>query len=318
MADWTASNIPDQSGRTAIVTGANSGIGFEAAKELARHGAKVILACRSEERAEDAIARIRAEVPEADLTFMELDLASLQSVRAFAEAFKGRFDQLDLLINNAGIMAIPRRETKDGFEMQLGVNHLSHFALTGLLLDRLTETEGARIVNVSSMAHKMGNVRFDDLQRERRYNKWEAYGQSKLANLVFTYELERRLREADKALVVAACHPGWSSTNLQEAGPKMEGASLKLKLSSLGNKLLAQSAEMGALPTLYAATAEGVRSGDYIGPDGAMEWRGYPQKVRSNAASQSVDDGKKLWQVSERLPDVRYGLVDEQGAEAAS
>src|ERR671932_1607469 len=225
---WTAADLPDLAGIRAVVTGANSGLGFHTTLELARHGAFVVMGVRDEARGADAIEQVLRQVPLARLEVRRLDLADLASVRAFADATKQ--EPLDLLVNNAGIMAIPRRETADGFEMQFGTNHLGHFALTGLLLDRITD----RVVNVSSTMHRRGKMRFDDLQGQKSYAKWGAYGQSKLANLLFTYELKRRLAQAGSPVKSVACHPGYASTNLQGVGPQMESSSLMLRVTNLG------------------------------------------------------------------------------------
>jgi len=311
---WTANDIPDLSGKTIIVTGGNSGIGYEAADQLAAHGAHVVLACRDVQKAQTAAETIRSRHLAAAIEIMELDLASLASVRAFAEAFRGRHQRLDTLCNNAGVMALPYRKTADGFEMQFGTNHLGHFALTGLLLDRLLAANAARVVNVSSGAHRAGKIRFDDLQWERGYRKWLAYGQSKLANLLFTYELQRRLRSAGASIISVAAHPGYAATNLQFVGPRMAGSSVMESLSAWGNRVFAQSSAMGALPTLYAATAPDVQGGDYIGPDGMGEMRGHPKKVTSNARSRDAEVARRLWEVSERLTGVRYDLAQAGAA----
>jgi NAD(P)-dependent dehydrogenase (short-subunit alcohol dehydrogenase family) len=308
-ANWTADKMPDLSGKTIIVTGGNSGIGYEACKQLAHKGAHVVLACRDLEKARVAIASITADDRTASLEAMQLDLARLESVRSFAAAFLARHTALDVLCNNAGVMALPYRKTADGFEMQFGTNHLGHFALTGLLLDGLLATPAARVVNVSSGAHRMGSIRFDDLQWERGYRKWAAYGQSKLANLLFTYELQRRLHAAGANAISVACHPGYAATNLQTAGPRMEGATWLEALSEFGNRVVAQSAARGALPTLYAASAPDVRGGDYIGPDGVGEMWGHPQKVQSNRRSHDTAVAAKLWEVSENLTGVRYAAL---------
>ncbi len=303
---WTKNDIPEQRGRTAVVTGANSGIGFEAALGLAEKGARVVLACRSRSKADAAAEAIRARAPQAELDFVPLDLSSLDSVREAAETLRARHDKIDLLINNAGVMALPYRQTADGFEMQFGTNHLGHFALTGLLLDRTLAAPGSRIVHVSSNAHKFGRIRFDDLQGERRYRKWLAYGQSKVANLLFMFALQRRLQRTGAATITAACHPGYAATNLPMVGPEMSGSKLMHRITTLGNRLVAQSAEMGALPTLYAATAHGVEGGDYIGPDGPGETWGHPKKTRSTKYARDEAVGERLWQESERLTGVSY------------
>jgi hypothetical protein len=306
---WIARDVPDLAGKTIVVTGGNSGIGFEAARVLAEKRAHVVLACRDPAKARGAVDAIRAEHSGASLESMPLDLASLESVRRFASDFSARHAKLDVLCNNAGVMAIPYRKTADGFEMQLGTNHLGHFALTGLLLDRLLAAPGARVVNVSSTAHKMGRMDFDDLQSERGYRKWIAYGQSKLANLLFTYELQRRLERAAAAAMSVACHPGYSATNLQAVGPQMSGSALMASVMQLGNRLLSQSAAMGALPTLYAATSADVHGADYIGPDGFFENTGYPQKTTSSGRSHDRDAASRLWTISEELTGVRYDAL---------
>jgi NAD(P)-dependent dehydrogenase (short-subunit alcohol dehydrogenase family) len=305
---WTANDMPDLSGKTIVVTGGNSGIGYEAAMEFARKRAEVILACRDLGKARTAAAQITASASGAKVEVMELDLSNLASVRGFSDAFHLHHQALHVLCNNAGVMAIPYRQTADGFEMQFGTNHLGHFALTGLLLDRLIATEGARVVNVASGAHRMGKIRFDDLQWKNGYRKWMAYGQSKLANLLFTLELQRKVDAAGKKLLCVACHPGYAATNLQAVGPKMSGSSLMETLSEFGNKVFAQSAAMGALPTEYAAVAADVHGGDYIGPDGMAELWGNPVRVGRSAAAQDAAAASRLWDVSEQLTNVHYAL----------
>ncbi len=267
MSKWTAADLPSQAGRTIVVTGANSGIGLVTARELARSGARVVLAVRNVAKGEVAAAQIghSAEV-------RPLDLASLASVRAFADAWEG---PLDVLINNAGVMAVPESRTADGFEMQFGTNHLGHFALTGLLLHRI----GSRVVTVSSGAHRMGKIHLDDLNWEGKYQRWPAYGQSKLANLLFTFELQRRLAASGSPVRALAAHPGYASTNLQ-----FHTASVQDKIMGVANRLLAQSADMGALPTLFAATQD-VPGASYVGPDGIGEQRGHPKLVGCTSAA---------------------------------
>jgi NAD(P)-dependent dehydrogenase (short-subunit alcohol dehydrogenase family) len=305
---WTADDMPDLSGKTIVVTGGNSGIGYEAALEFARKRADVIIACRDLVKARTAAARISASSTGAKVEVMELDLSSLASVRGFSDAFHLGHPALHVLCNNAGVMAIPYRRTVDGFEMQFGTNHLGHFALTGLMLDRLLATEDARVVNVSSGAHRMGKIRFDDLQWQNGYRKWRAYGQSKLANLLFTFELQRRADAAGAKLLSVACHPGYAATNLQAAGPRMQGSSMMESFFSVGNSLFAQSAAMGALPTEYAAVAPGVHGGDYIGPDGIAEMWGHPVNVGCSAAARDAAAAARLWEVSEQLTNVHYKL----------
>ncbi len=274
MGGWGTKDMPGQRGRVAVVTGANSGLGLVTARELARGGARVVLACRSETRGREAAERIAAEVPAAEVEFGRLDLGDLASVREFADSFS--YDRLDLLVNNAGVMALPYGTTADGFETQFGVNHLGHFALTGLLFPVIAKTPGARIVTVSSMVHALSDIDLDDLDSEKGpYRKWIAYGRSKSANLLFTHELARRLSAAGSDVVAAAAHPGYASTNLQTAGPRLEGRKRAERLMEIGNRVFAQSAEAGALPSLYAATAPGVRPDTFVGPSFAM-WRGSP------------------------------------------
>jgi NAD(P)-dependent dehydrogenase (short-subunit alcohol dehydrogenase family) len=288
-----------------VVTGSNIGLGQADARELARAGAKVVMAVRNVAKGESAASGIRSEVPEADVTVSQLDLADLASVREFAERFQGQQDRLDLLINNAGVMAPPRRTTVDGFESQFGTNHLGHFALTGLLLGQLLNAPEPRVVTVSSPGHRIGTIKFDDLQRERGYNNWLAYGQSKLANLMFAFELNHRAVQAGTALKSYASHPGYSATNLQFAGPahwyeRVGGA--------IGNRLIAQSADMGALPTLYAATVPDLPGGSFVGPDGFLEQRGHPHLVTAAGKAYDQENWRRLWEVSEELTGVRYSF----------
>jgi NAD(P)-dependent dehydrogenase (short-subunit alcohol dehydrogenase family) len=301
---WTARDIPAQAGRVAVVTGASSGLGLVTARELARAGARVVMASRDPERGEAACAAVRAAVPAADLDLRRLDLASLSSVRELASELRAAYPAIDLLVNNAGVMAIPRRLTADGFEQQFGTNHLGHFALTGLLLPALLGRAGSRIVTVSSGAHKTGRIDFDDLMGEHRYRKWGAYSQSKLANLLFAYELSRRLSAAGAETISVAAHPGYAATNLQHVGPRMEGRRLGALVMTIGNRILAQSEDDGALPQLYAATAPDVVPGGYYGPDGIGESRGHPKRVDSTAASKDEVTARRLWDVSEQLTGV--------------
>lgn len=305
---WTADDMPDLSGNTIVVTGGNSGIGYEAALAFVRKRADVILACRDLGKARTAADQIAASTSGGKVEVMALDLSSLASVRGFAEEFHAKRPALHVLCNNAGVMAIPYRQTADGFEMQFGTNHLGHFALTGLLLDRLLATTGARVVNVSSGAHRMGAIRFDDLQWRNGYRKWMAYGQSKLANLLFTFELQRKADAAGRKLLCVGCHPGYAATNLQAAGPRMSGSSMLESVFSVANSVFAQSSAMGALPTEYAAAAPDVQGGDYIGPDGLGELWGNPAKVGCSAAARDPAIAARLWQVSEQLTGVRYNF----------
>ncbi len=299
---WTAADIPDQSGRLAVITGANSGLGLVTAREIARAGAQVVLACRNLDKGREAVDQITAAVPEALLNLEALDLADLAAVRDFAQRFSAEHDRLDLLINNAGIMAPPRRLTRDGFESQFGTNHLGHFALTGLLLGRLLAAPEPRVVTVSSQAHRTGRINFSDLQGERRYIRWLAYGQSKLANLMFCFELQRRATEARTALRSMAAHPGYARTNLQFAAPPVH----ERVAMAVTNLLVAQSAEMGALPSLYAATVAELPGGSFIGPDGPMQGRGHPHVVTAAGKAYDEEAWQRLWEVSEQLTGVRY------------
>jgi NAD(P)-dependent dehydrogenase (short-subunit alcohol dehydrogenase family) len=297
---WSLENAAAQTGRIAIVTGANAGLGFETALALAGKGCSVVLACRSIPKAQTAKAQILARHPGATVECMSLDLCDLQAVRAFARAYAKHHDRLDLLINNAGIMMPPFSLTKDGFESQLAANYLGHFALTGLLLPLLTRTSGARVVSLSSLAHKWSGIRFDDMNFKRGYNKRLAYGQSKLACLMFAYELQRRLHRAGYSALSVAAHPGVSATNLFRHMPALVGM-----LNPL-TALVFQSAQGGALPTLYAALGDDIAGGDYCGPRSMGEMRGDPVKVGSNRRSRNVEDAARLWTLTEELTGVRY------------
>lgn len=293
---WNERDIPDQHGRVAIVTGANTGLGFETARALAARGATVVLAVRDVEKGKRAAARIGG-----DVTVHELDLASLDSVRAAAAGLRAAYQRIDLLINNAGVMYTPKQTTRDGFEMQFGTNHLGHFALTGLLLERLLPVPGSRVVTVSSVGHRIrAAIHFDDLQWERSYSRVGAYGQSKLANLMFTYELQRRLAASGTTAAVAA-HPGLSNTELARNSP----AFLRLPINWLA-PVITQNAANGALPTLRAATDPAVLGGQYYGPGGVGEARGYPRLVTSSPDSYDVALQRRLWAVSEELTGVRF------------
>ena len=285
---WTTDTMDPQDGRTFVITGANSGIGLEAARALGAAGARVVVACRDTAKGEHAVAEL-----DGDFDVRRLDLADLASVRGFASELEG---DVDVLINNAGVMAVPRGRTADGFEMQLGTNHLGHFALTGLLLDCLRD----RVVTISSGAHRFGRMNFGDLMSERHYQRWLAYGQSKLANLLFMQELQRRLETADSSLRSVAAHPGYAATNLQ-----FHTQSIQDKLMGLGNHIFAQSAAMGALPTLYAAT-EDIPGGAFVGPDGLAEQRGHPHLVGMSGAARNTESARKLWEESEELTGVSY------------
>ena len=290
--------MPDQAGRTAVVTGANSGIGFETARVLAEHGGTVVMACRDMARGEAAAARIAGP---GTVSVQQLDLGSLASVRTAASEIRTRHQRLDLLINNAGLMMPPRGTTSDGFELQFGTNHLGHFALTGLLLDLLLPVAGSRVITVSSNMHRAGRVNFADLQSARRYRRVAGYGQSKLANLLFSYELQRRLAAAGAQPSALAAHPGTAITGLTRYFP----AAVDRVYHAMGQPI-AQHARLGALPTLRAATDPGARGGEYYGPDGWLEFKGYPHRVSSSARSHDEQAQRRLWQESERLTGVRY------------
>lgn len=294
---WTAENIPDQTGKTVIVTGSSSGIGFEAARVLASKNAEVIIAVRNSEKGKKAIGKITQQFPSAKLHLMKLDLADLNSIQLFSEEFKSKFEKLDLLINNAGVMIPPYSKTKDGFELQFGTNHLGHFALTAQLFNKLSPE--ARIVNVASAAHKYGNINFEDLKWEnRKYKAWRAYGDSKISNLYFTYKLAEKLNEAKLKIKVVAAHPGWTATDLQRHSSLFE----------FMNNYFAQNIEMGALPTLRAAIDPDAQNADYFGPDGWQEWKGFPVKVLSNSLSHNKEIADKLWNISENLTGVTFSV----------
>lgn len=308
MGHWTTADMPDLSGKVALVTGANSGLGYETTLALAQHNAHVIMACRNEAKGAAAREAIARHVPGASLELLPLDLASLDSVRQFAATINQR-QQLHMLFNNAGVMAPPRQETADGFELQFGTNHLGHFALTGLLLATIVQTEGSRIITTTSVAHHPGSINFADLQWEQSYDPWKAYFQSKRANILFTLELQRRLTAAGKATISVAAHPGYSNTALQLRGASIERTSTQGKLTDLLNTYLAQSAAMGALPQLYAGTALGVLGGAYYGP-GLLGYRGYPKRREPNPAVYNPAVAQHLWEVSEKLTGVQYTALN--------
>lgn len=309
---WTTNNSADQSDRIVIITGGNSGIGFETAKALASKNAHVILAVRNNEKGAEAVHQILKSYPRSVVEMRLLDLASLESIHKFVEKFSKDYDRLDLLVNNAGVMALPRRETQDGFEMQFGVNHLGHFALTGLILDKLLVTPASRVITVSSGLHERGKIIFDDLMGEQNYSKWGAYSQSKLANLLFAYELQRRLNQISAETISVAAHPGYAATNLQTAGAEMEGSNFSSMMMRLANTIFAQTAEMGALPTLYAALGDDVKGSDYIGPSGFQSMRGYPVKMQSSTASHDRQTAEQLWKISETLTGVQYDVLAQK------
>ncbi|MBV1861456.1 MAG: SDR family oxidoreductase [Nannocystaceae bacterium] len=308
---WTEADIPDLAGKTIVVTGANSGLGLETTRMLTGCGAHVVMACRTAAKAEEAMETVRSQHAKASVEFMALDLADLASIRAFAGSFQEAHTKLDVLINNAGVMALPKTQTADGFEMQLGTNHLGHFALTGALMPRLLETPAARVVTVSSLMHKVGSMRFEDLHGERGYDKWRAYSQSKLANLLFCYELDRRLRNVDADVRSVAAHPGYSSTNLQGVGPRLSGAKLTERFYAFTNRLVAQPARMGAMPSVFAAVGEPVGGGGFFGPEGVGQVHGYPVRVESNRASHDEVAAQRLWMMSVEATGETFSMLDE-------
>lgn len=303
---WTLTDMPDFTGKIIIVTGANSGVGFEASKAFARKGATVILACRSMDKAQLALKQLQTEIPNASAEVIQLDLSSLASVRQFAEAFQAKYQQLDVLVNNAGIMMVPYGKTEDGFERQLGTNHMGHFALTGLLIDLLRNAPQSRVVSLSSGAHTTGKMDFGNLMFEdgKDYTPMASYARSKLANLLFTYELQRRLAAAGTDCIAVAAHPGMSKTNL--ASHSGDGGLVFKVLIPILMRVMGQEAANGALPTIRAAVGRDVSGGDYYGPGGFMELRGNPVMVKSSADAHSEADAKQLWQVSEALTGVQY------------
>lgn len=307
MAKWTAANIPPQTGKIAIVTGANSGIGYQASLQLARAGSAVVLACRDPAKAEDAKRRILAEVPNAVIEPGSLDLSSLASVRKFAEGFTSRDMTIDVLLNNAGVMAVPQRTlTPDGYELQFATNHLGHFALTGLLMPCLLRNPKARVVTVASVAHKRGKIEFDNLNGERGYKPWDAYANTKLANLLFAFELERRFLKARVRLASIAVHPGVTATNIVNAGPKLGQPDLKSFIFGLLVPFYGQEEAQGALPLLYGATSPEAIGGAYYGPDGKREHRGLPTRVWPSNMAMDENIAKRLWTISEELTGVTY------------
>jgi NAD(P)-dependent dehydrogenase (short-subunit alcohol dehydrogenase family) len=304
---WDREKMPSQQGRVAVVTGANSGLGYQLSEALAMKGARVIMACRDLRKGEEACSQIIRQHPHVEPEVMELDLSDLASVSAFAERLNP-MGRLDLLINNAGLMAIPLQRTSEGFEMQFGVNHLGHFALTARLWPLLKKSTGSRVVSVSSAAHRFGKIRFEDIHWNDSYSKWGAYGMSKLSNLLFIKELANRITRAGLPVVAAAAHPGYAGTELQAKGAVMEGSRWKARFFNLANRLVAQSAEMGSLPVLYAATADGVGQGEFFGPGGAFSMRGWPAREIPDRKRMNDEAAEKLWVVSEQLTGIMFPL----------
>ena len=309
---WTAAEVPNQSGRTALVTGASAGLGLETAKVLAARGATVVLACRDLAKAERAAARLRAEARRESVRVVRVDLASLASVRQAANEIRSTYPHLDLLINNAGVMQVPDQRTEDGFELTLATNHLGHFVFTGLVLDRLLATPGSRIVTVSSIAHRRGVIHFDDLHSQRRYDPADAYAQSKLANLLFAYQLHARLQTSGAQTIALAAHPGNARTDLWRTSSRLERALLSPRLRLL-NFWIVQSAQMGALPILRAAVDPAAQGGQYYGPGARSQYIGYPTRVASSARSHDLAAQRRLWEISEQLTGVSYRLLAPSG-----
>ena len=301
---WTTDQIPDLNGKVIIVTGANTGIGFQAAREFSRKGAETILACRNETKASKAVRTIKREIPEAKVRYLYLDLGSLRSVQQFAEKIRKEYSRLDVLLNNAGIILLPYRTTEDGFESHMGINHLGHFALTGHLLDLIKRTDGSRVINVSSLINNVGKMDFENLLFDggKGFSRVRAYGRSKLANLLFTYELDRKFKKADFNALAVAAHPGFSYTDL---GRWRFFRSLKYIFFPIIN-LVTQNPNMGALPSVRAAVDPEVSGGDFYGPGGRRERKGSPVRVRSGEASYDAEDARKLWLLSEELTGIKY------------
>ena len=298
---WTADQIPGLNGKTVVITGANSGLGFQTALSLAKKNATIIMACRNKEKAEKSMENILQLAPSAKLKFVALDLANLSSIRQFANVVLSDYAQLDLLINNAGIGGISYGVTSDGFEKNFGTNHLGHFVLTGLLFELLKQTDKSRVVTVSSEFNRLGKSNFEDLNyKKNKYSKWEAYGRSKLANALFGFELDRRVKMAGYGVKSVVVHPGYSNTNLQQRGPELDGKPFEAKLLWFTNTVIAQSEQMGALPTLYAATGLDLNGGEYIGPR-VLRWRGRPVKQKARGVAYNLDLARELWQLSEQL-----------------
>ncbi|PDV96722.1 oxidoreductase [Candidatus Chloroploca asiatica] len=307
---WTQLDIPDLTAKVVVITGANSGLGFESARTLASKGATIVMAVRTPAKGEQARAEILKAHPSAVIEVMRLDMADLSSVREFADAFVAKYERLDILLNNAGLMAIPRQETVDGFEMQLGVNHLGHFALTGHLIATLVKTPKARIHNVSSSANFAGRINFDDLMGKRNYGRWEAYGQSKLANIFFTFELQKRLHAAGFDTITNTSHPGLVIGNLQENSVAQSGTQLEALLYRVIQPILAQDIHMGVLPMLYGMTAPDAKGGVFYGPE-TFNMRGYPAEQKANKAAYDAAALTRFWEVSEQLTGVRYAVLDK-------
>ena len=306
---WTDADVPDQGGRTVLITGANSGLGLRSAEALARRGATVVMACRNPDKGKEALVAVQSAATGPAPTLVSLDLSELSSVRDCAAEVNDTLPRIDALLNNAGVMAIPLRRNRAGQELQFATNHLGHFALTGLLLPTLLKAPEARVVTTSSQAHRIGKMRWDDLQWDCSYRKWLAYGQSKLSNLLFAFELDRRAKAAATNLKSMAAHPGYAATHLQAAGPEMAGSKPMEGLMTMANKVFAQSDLAGAWPQLYAATMPDVRGGEYFGPDGMFEQQGHPERVKGTRRAHSANDAARVWQLSEELTGVTYAFA---------
>lgn len=312
MSGWTADDIPSMDGSVAVITGANSGLGLESALALASHGALVVLACRDAERGTRALERVRVVSTGAEPVLVTLDLSDLDSVERSANEISDRFGRIDILMNNAGVMAIPLMRTAQGHEMQFGTNHLGHFALTGRLLPRLLAAPSPRVITTASHAHRVGKMHWDDLDRRSdRYRRWPAYGQSKLANLLFAFELARRSQHAGSHLKSIAAHPGYAATGLQQVGPAMSGRRFSARFMTLGNSIAGQDPSEGTRPQLFAATSPDALSGGYYGPGGKGEVRGAPKAVGSSSAARSREEAHRLWNVSESMTGVHYQWRDD-------
>ena len=309
MSQWTTNDMPDLHGRTTLVTGANSGLGLQTSLALVAKGAHVIMASRNIEKAKQAQTSIAAIHPDASLELLQLDLASLASIRACTDNILHRYQHLDLLFNNAGVMAIPRYETQDSFEMQFGTNHLGHFALTGLLLPLLLATPASRVVTTSSMARMFGNIKLDDLNRTRSYGRWEAYGQSKKANLLFAFELQKRLTATGAHTISVAAHPGYANTNLQNNSAVTSASRIEQISYTLLGPFIAQSAAMGALPQLYAGTSLAIHGGELVGPGGLGGMRGYPKIEQHAQREYDKTTAARLWDASVTLTGVDYASL---------
>jgi len=305
---WTEKNLPDLTGKTIIITGANSGIGFSTTKYMSAKGATVIMACRNPEKAKKALQSIKNENPGVKLEFIPLDLSSLASIEKFAEAFKEKYPSLDILINNAGMCQTPELKTKDGFEMQIGVNHLGHYALTGRLMDRLMSTKDSRVVTMSSMNHVQGTMIFDNLFLTGEYHQMKAYEQSKLANLLFAYELSRKLAQTGANIESIAAHPGFVKSNIMKSNEHTQRSFSFSLMFNIFDLLLAMTPDMGSLGIMRAATDGTLKNGQYVGPTKMGGFRGFPELLESSEASHNEDDAKRLWEISEELTGVKYAF----------